>query len=152
MPADLHVVAFVSKIVLTAGIVVGAAMATERAGALLGALIVTLPISAGPAYFFLALDHGPEFIAASALGSLAVNAANGVFGLVYAALAQRRGLLVSLLSALWQPRCVRSNGRWWARSCSTPPSMPHACRSPRASATPPCRSIASVRLARQYFL
>jgi hypothetical protein len=100
MPADLHVVAFVSKIVLTAGIVVGAAMATERAGALLGALIVTLPISAGPAYFFLALDHGPEFIAASALGSLAVNAANGIFGLVYAALAQRRGLLVSLLSAL----------------------------------------------------
>ena len=87
---DLQLAAFASKIVLTAGIVVGAAMATERAGALLGALIVTLPISAGPAYFFLALDHGPEFIAASALGSRAINAANGVFGLVYAALAQRR--------------------------------------------------------------
>jgi hypothetical protein len=67
---------------------------------LLGALIVTLPISAGPAYFFLVLDHGPEFIAASALGSLAINAANGIFGLVYAVLAQRRGLLMSLASAL----------------------------------------------------
>jgi len=101
MSADLlFVSAFAAKIVLTAGIVAGAAMATERAGPLLGALILTLPIGAGPAYFFLALDHPPEFIAASALGSLAVNAANAVFGLVYAALAQRRGLAVSLLSAL----------------------------------------------------
>src|SRR5437588_4716767 len=96
----LLVLPFVVKIVLTAAIVVGAATATERAGPLLGALIVTLPISAGPAYFFLALDHGPGFIAASALGSLASNAANGVFGLVYAALAQRRGLAASLIGAL----------------------------------------------------
>jgi hypothetical protein len=97
---DPQLVAFVSKIVLTAAIVVGAAMATERAGPLLGALIVTLPISAGPAYVFLALQHGPDFIAASALGSLAVNAANGVFGLVYVVLAQRRGLFISVASAL----------------------------------------------------
>jgi hypothetical protein len=75
--------------------VVGAATATERAGPLLGALIITLPIGAGPSYVFLALQHEPEFIAASALGSLAVNALNGVFGLIYAALAQRCGLLVS---------------------------------------------------------
>jgi hypothetical protein len=100
MPADPQLVAFLSKIVVTAAIVVGAAMATERAGPLLGALIVTLPISAGPAYVFLALAHGPDFIAASALGSLAINAVNGVFGLVYVVLAQRRGLLISLASAL----------------------------------------------------
>src|ERR1700693_298842 len=100
MPADPQLVAFVSRISPPAAIVVGAAMATERAGPLLGALVVTLPIGAGPAYFFLALDHPPDFIAASALASLAVNAANGVFALVYAALAQRRGLVVSLASAL----------------------------------------------------
>jgi hypothetical protein len=100
MPADPPVFAFVSRIGLTAALVVGASMATERAGPLLGALIVTLPIGAGPAYFFLALDHPPQFIAASALGSLAINAANGVFGLVYVAFAQRRGLVVSLTGAL----------------------------------------------------
>ena len=100
MPGDPQLLAFALKIVLTAAIVVGAATATERAGPLLGALIVTLPISAGPSYVFLALQHEPEFIAASALGSLAVNALNGVFGLVYAALAQRRGLIVSLATAL----------------------------------------------------
>jgi hypothetical protein len=100
MPAGLPVIAVVTRIALTAALVVGASMATERAGPLLGALIITLPIGAGPSYFFLALDHPPEFIAASALGSLAVNAANGVFGLVYVAFAQRRGLVVSLASAL----------------------------------------------------
>jgi len=100
MPGEPQLVAFAVKIVLTAAIVVAAATATERAGPLLGALIVTLPIGAGPSYFFLALQHEPEFIAASALGSLAVNALNGVFGLVYAALAQRRGLFVSLATAL----------------------------------------------------
>ena len=46
MPGDPQFIAFLSKIVLTAAIVVGAATATERAGPLLGALIVTLPISA----------------------------------------------------------------------------------------------------------
>ena len=100
MPAGLPVIAVVSRIALTAALVVGASMATERAGPLLGALIITLPIGAGPSYFFLALDHPPHFIAASALGSLAVNAANGVFGLVYVAFAQRRGLVFSLASAL----------------------------------------------------
>src|SRR5215472_14305998 len=100
MPGDPQLLAFALKIGLTATIVVAAATATERAGPLLGALIVTLPIGAGPSYVFLALQHEPEFIAASALGSLGVNALNGVFSLVYAALAQRRGLFVSVATAL----------------------------------------------------
>lgn len=100
MPGDPQLLAFALKIVLTAAVIVIAATATERAGPLLGALIVTLPIGAGPSYVFLALQHEPEFIAASALGSLAVNALNGVFSLVYAALAQRRGLFVSVATAL----------------------------------------------------
>ena len=36
-----------------------------------------LPVSAGPAYVFLALDHDPQFISQSALASLALNAATG---------------------------------------------------------------------------
>jgi hypothetical protein len=46
MPGDPQLLAFALNIVLTAAIVVGAATATERAGLLLGALIVTLPTSA----------------------------------------------------------------------------------------------------------
>ncbi|MGO9326601.1 MAG: hypothetical protein ACLQJ0_00575 [Steroidobacteraceae bacterium] len=75
-------------------------MVTERAGPLIGALVMTLPVTVWPAYLFLALDHDEAFLAQSAIGGLAVNAVNGVFMVVYAALARRRSLSVSLLIAL----------------------------------------------------
>jgi hypothetical protein len=88
------------KLVLTAGIVVTASFVTERAGPLIGALVVTLPVTVWPAYVFLALDHDAIFIAESVVGGLAVNAVSGIFMLVYIVLARRRGLAVSLLAAL----------------------------------------------------
>ncbi len=47
-----------------------ASMVAERSGPLIGALVATLPVSAGPVYVFLALDHDAAFIAQSALASL----------------------------------------------------------------------------------
>ena len=88
------------KMAVTAGFVVLATATAERAGALVGALVATLPIAAGPAYVFLALDHDPDFIAAAALVSLAVNAVTAIFALVYAATAQTRGLALSLAAAM----------------------------------------------------
>jgi hypothetical protein len=88
------------KMAVTAGFVVGAAMVTERAGPMIGALVATLPIAAGPAYVFLALDHDSEFIARSALGSIAAHAATGVFSLTYVLLAQRRGMAISVAGAV----------------------------------------------------
>jgi len=88
------------KLTLTAGIVVTASVVVERVGPLIGALIVTLPVTAWPAYVFLSLDHDPAFIAASAQSGLAVNAASAVFMLVYLGLAQTRGLLLSLAAAM----------------------------------------------------
>ena len=61
--------------------------------------VATLPIAAGPAYVFVALDHDSGFIAASALSSFVVNAVTAVYALVYAAVAQRRGLAVSMAAA-----------------------------------------------------
>jgi hypothetical protein len=84
----------------TAAFVVAATKAAERAGALIGAMIATLPIAAGPSYVFLALDHDAQFLADGALASLTVNAANALFALVYASLAQRRSLAPSLGAAL----------------------------------------------------
>lgn len=88
------------KLVLTAGIVVTASFVTERAGPLIGALVVTLPVTVWPAYVFLSLDHDATFIAASVVGGLAMNAVSGIFMLIYIVLAQRRGLAVSLVTAL----------------------------------------------------
>jgi hypothetical protein len=99
-PDLLFVLSLAVKMMVTAAFVVLATYLAERAGAVVGAMIATLPIAAGPSYIFLALDHGPEFIAASALSSLVVNAANCVFAFVYTLLAQRRGLALSVGPAL----------------------------------------------------
>ncbi|MEZ0172293.1 hypothetical protein AB8841_27195 [Microvirga sp. TS319] len=88
------------KMLTSAAIVVAASLVVERSGPFLGAMIATLPISAGPAYAFLALDHGSEFVATSALAGLAVSAATVVYMIVYAAAAQRGGVLASVGSAL----------------------------------------------------
>jgi hypothetical protein len=90
----------VVKMGVTAAFVVIASMVAERAGPLVGAMVSTLPISAGPAYVFLALDHGNAFVAQSALTSFAVNAATTVYALIYAAVAQRGTLARSLPIAL----------------------------------------------------
>jgi len=71
----------------TALLVVSASAIAEALGPFWGALIASLPVSAGPAYVFLAMRHGADFVAASALSSLAANAATGLFLIVYKALA-----------------------------------------------------------------
>jgi len=88
------------KMAITAGLVVAAAAIAERTGPLLGALVATLPISAGPAYVFVSLDHGSAFVAASALASLVMNAATTLLALTYVLLAPRRGRGVRLSAAL----------------------------------------------------
>jgi hypothetical protein len=97
--------ALAAKMAATAAFVALASRIAERAGPLLGAMVATLPISAGPAYIFLSLAHGRHFIAASAVGSLAANAGNILFCLVHALMAQRRRVATSLAAAL---------GTWFA--------------------------------------
>src|SRR5271167_3409187 len=86
----------VFKMAMTAAIVVVASVAVERSGPFLGALIAALPTAAGAAYVILAIEHPPAFIAASAVGSMAIGAAVAIFAVVYAVLAQRHGLVPSL--------------------------------------------------------
>ena len=46
------------KMAVAAAFVVTASFVAERAGALVAAMVMTLPVGAGPAYVLLALDHG----------------------------------------------------------------------------------------------
>ncbi len=97
MPPDLYfALTLIVKMAITAGFLLAATVTAERFGPLVGGLVATLPISAGPVYIFLALDHDAHFIAQGALGSLVTNAYNVVFALTYALLAQKRSLTVSL--------------------------------------------------------
>ena len=101
--AELFWYGLALKMVLTATVVVVTSLAVERSGPFVGALIGAAPTAAGAAYTILALEHSPDFIAASAVGSVAVNAAVAIFAAAYAAVAQRHGLFVSLgvASAVW---------------------------------------------------
>jgi len=101
MSPDLYfALTLVVKMAVTAAFLLAATITAERAGPLIGGLVATLPISAGPVYIFLALDHDAHFIAQSALGSLVTNAYNIVFAFSYAVLAQRRSLLMSFGAAI----------------------------------------------------
>lgn len=101
MSPDLYfALTLIVKMVVTAAFVLAATVTAERAGPLIGGLVATLPLGAGPVYVFFALDHDAPFIAQSAVNSLAINAINVIFALVYALLAQKRSFLASFLPAL----------------------------------------------------
>ncbi|MGJ4941276.1 hypothetical protein ACQR1W_11950 [Bradyrhizobium sp. HKCCYLS1011] len=101
MPLDLSfILILVLRMGIAAAFVVSASMIAERSGPVIGALVATLPISAGPTYVFLALDHDAGFIAEGALTSLPINAATIFLSLIYAVLAQRQTVLISTACAV----------------------------------------------------
>lgn len=92
----LFLISLLLKIAMTATIVVAASVVVERSGPFIGSLIAAVPTAGGAAMIILALEHSPEFISQSAVGSLIANAAGALFALSYAALAQRHSLRLSL--------------------------------------------------------
>jgi hypothetical protein len=117
MSPDLHfALILILKMTVTAGFVVAATVTAERAGPLVGGLVATLPLGAGPAYVFLALDHDTAFIAQGAVASLAINAVNMVFAATYTLLAQKRSLLVSLGTTyiMWVALALVANSLHWS--------------------------------------
>jgi hypothetical protein len=91
---------FITKMAITALFVSLATIIAEKLGATAGALVATLPVSAGPVYVLLAVDHDSAFISVSAVASLALNAATAIFVTVYVLLAQQRSLWISVSLAL----------------------------------------------------
>lgn len=96
----LFVFGLLLKIAMTVSIVVAASLVVERSGPFFGSLVASLPTAGGAALIILAIEHPPNFIAQSAVGSVVSNALVAIFALTYAALAQRRSLAVSLSVAL----------------------------------------------------
>jgi len=102
-PELAFVLVLLFRMAVTAAFVVSASIITERSGPVIGALVATLPISAGPSYVFLALDHDAAFVAEGALASLPINAATIFLALTYSMLAQRFSLWISagMAVAVW---------------------------------------------------
>jgi len=99
-PDVAFILTLVLRMAVTAAFVIAASIITERSGAVIGALVATLPVSAGPSYLFLALDHDAAFIATSALASLPLNAATTFMALIYVLMAQRHRMLASLAAGI----------------------------------------------------
>jgi len=62
-------------------------------------MIATLPVSTGPVYVFLAIDHGPQFISDSALMGVVATTATVAFICAHAIVAQRQATFLSWLAA-----------------------------------------------------
>ena len=82
-PELAFILSLALRMAVAAAFVVIASFITERSGPAIGALVATLPVSGGPSYVFLALDHDDAFIAQSALASLPMNAATMLMSLVF---------------------------------------------------------------------
>jgi hypothetical protein len=104
------------RMVVAGAFVIAASIITERSGPAIGALVASLPVSAGPAYVFLAVDHDAGFIADAALASLPLNATAIFMGLVYVTLAQRFNVMLSFAAAItvWLAAAVLVRSTAWS--------------------------------------
>ena len=88
------------RMAVAAAFVISASIATERSGPVIGALVATLPVSAGPAYIFLAMDHDDAFIAQAALAALPMNGATILLSIVLIHLLQKHSAAFSLFASM----------------------------------------------------
>ena len=88
------------KVVLTPALVGAASLVGRRWGPAVGGWLVGLPLTSGPVTFFLALDHGADFAAAVAAGTLAGTMSQAAFCVAYGWLARRGGWPLPLTAGL----------------------------------------------------
>ena len=102
------------RMAVAAAFVIAASIITERSGPVIGALVATLPVSAGPSYVFLALDHDAAFIARRRAREPADQRRDHRDGRSsMCVLAQRRGVVVSLAA---RDRGLVRRRRCWCAS------------------------------------
>jgi hypothetical protein len=96
--------ALLLKALFVASVIVTASLIAERSKPLIASLVLSLPVSAGPAYILLSFEQSSAFMAHATLVSVAANVSTLMFVTGYV-LAAKRGasLLVSLASGyvLW---------------------------------------------------
>jgi len=100
----------------------------ERSGPFMASIFLTLPMNAGPGYFFIALEVPPEFIAQGALMSFATVAGVLVYTGVYVQATRRCGYWTCVLIA----SCSWGIAAWLVSLLSA--SLPNALMSIAAGA------------------
>ena len=95
-PDSFFYLQFFLKLGLSAAIVIAASLVIEHSGPLVGALVVTLPVTVIPAFAFISLDHNASYMAAAATVGFSVVSINGLFMMLYILLARKRNIVVSV--------------------------------------------------------
>jgi F0F1-type ATP synthase assembly protein I len=80
---------FEVKVTLTPLLIAAASLAQRRWGGAIGGLIAGLPLTSAPVSLFLAIEHGPDFAAHAATGTLLGITAMSAFCVGYARVADR---------------------------------------------------------------
>ncbi|HMH52555.1 MAG TPA: hypothetical protein VK548_20110 [Candidatus Acidoferrum sp.] len=90
---------FILKLIVTPVLIGVASLAGRRWGQAVSGWLVGLPLTSGPIAWFVALDHGVGFAAATAVGALAAAIAEAAFCLAYAYTARRAPWPLCLVTA-----------------------------------------------------
>jgi len=89
-----------AKVLISPLLLAGATFAVQKWGALVGGLMLGLPLVSGPMSVFLFAQYGPRFAANAAYGTLLGFVAAGAFCITYALVSSRRSWWQSLILAL----------------------------------------------------
>lgn len=90
----------VFKLVFSPIVVAAATWLSRKLGMKVGGWIVALPLTSGPISIFFYLQHGPQFTAEAAIGTLGGSAGTALFCLAYALTARRGRWPLSLGAGL----------------------------------------------------
>ena len=101
LPSDtlVHADTLVLKLVLAPLLIAAASLAGRRWGQAVSGWFVGLPLTSGPIALILALEQGPSFASAAALGSLLGSVAEAAFAVAYARFALRWSWPIATLAA-----------------------------------------------------
>lgn len=98
--SDIAVGQLLIRMVATAIVVIGVAIAVGRLGPAVGGRLAGLPIVLGPGFFFLMRQADAAFVSSAAAHAILSLTATQLFLLVYVATARRVAPIVSLLLAI----------------------------------------------------
>ncbi len=116
----LLVAAVLWKALATAAVIVAAGRLAQRAGPVLTSVLITLPVNAGPGFFFIALEQDAAFVHDGALTAFAVTGAVLMFCTAWVHVARFGGFLPSLAAAVAAWAC------WAALTKLLPATLPWA--------------------------
>jgi hypothetical protein len=114
---------FLLKMSVTMAVVLAAARVARLAGPFIASIVMSLPVTAGPGFFFLSLAEPPDFVAEGAMFGLATVGGTIVYSIIFVEASRRFGFALSLALAI---------GGWTAVSVlvrALPVSLPLALAS-----------------------